>query len=286
MTKNTLRQRNKSKFLGLKNKERGQRKTKPFAPELKRIENHPFYQSLIKSAIIPLWELDKKAKREKKEIEPDEPTRYHVRVAQYALSLFEALKRLHDIPYFMENNPNLTWMENKNIPPQEWFIYHYANYRVIATGVMDTMLLVVNDVLEINIKPQEVHRKRFLEKEELLERDIILPLKAIDELMQKYRDERNKYVHRSEKPEIDFVDNLNAYRFLKEAKEKGIYKGKLPNQTLAHAYFNEQRVVKTAELRKDTVEIFEAVLKFLDVLHQIYQEKCEKYQIVVNPVTV
>jgi hypothetical protein len=277
MTKKTLRARNKSKFLGLKNKARTQPKSKPFTPELKRIENHPFYQNLLKHAIIPIWEKEKQAKKEKKELELDEETKYQARVAQYAISLFEALKRLHDIPYFMEQNPSLRWMENKNIAPEEWFIYHYANYRVVATGVVDTVLLVVNDVLQINEKPQEIRKKKFLERRELCEHTIGSQLMSIDGLMEKYRKERNEYVHRSERPAIEFVDNLNIYRFLKEAKEKGLYKGQLPKQALAHAYFNEQRGLKAAEMRKDTVEIFEAVHQFLDRLNEIYLENCQKF---------
>lgn len=273
MTKKNPRSRNKNKFRELTNKERAGKKAKPLAPELKAIENHPFYQNLIKYAIIPVWEKERQAKKEKKELEPDDEMIYHAHVTQYAVSLFEALKRLHDIPYFMEQNPNLRWMENKNIAPQEWFVYHYANYRVVATGVLDTALLAVNDVLEMGMEPKDVHRKEFLKREELVKSGILPSLLKLDEIMEKYRRERNKYVHRSERPDIEFVDNLNIYRFLKEAKEKGLYKGQLPKQALAHAYFNEQRGLKAAELRKDTVEIFEAIHEFLDVLNPIYFEK-------------
>ena len=278
MTKKTLRSRNNSKFLALKNKARAHTKSKPFTPELKKIENHPFYLNLLKYAIIPLWEKERQAKKEEKELEFDEQTKYHARVAQYSISLFEALKRLHDIPYFMEQNPNLTWMGNKNIAPQEWFIYHYANYRVVATGVLDTAILVVNDVLQINKKPEDVHRKKFLERKELTDNNIFHHLKTIDALLEKFRKERNEYVHRSERPEIDFVDNLNVYRFLKEAKERGLYKGQLPKQALAHAYFNEQRALKAKEMRRCTVELFEAVCEFLDKLNEIYFIKLSNFE--------
>jgi hypothetical protein len=277
MAKKTLRSRDKSKFLALKNKEHTHSKTKLLTPEMKRIENHPFYRNLLEYAIIPLWEKEKQAKKEKREFEPDDEMLYQIHVAQYAISLFEALKRLHDIPYFMEANPNLTWMENKNIAPQEWFIYHYSNYRVVATGVLDTVLLVVNDVLQINCKPEDIHRISFLGRQELSEHNILTPLKKIDKLLKKYREERNKYVHRSERPEIDFVENLNIYRFLKEAKEKGQYKGQLPKHTLAHAYFNEQKALKAAELRKETVEIFDAVQEFLDILNELYLVNCQDF---------
>lgn len=277
MTKKTLRSRNRGKFLNLKNKERARAKSKPFTPQLREIESHPFYQNLMKYAIVPLWEKEKQAIKEKREPELDEEMTYHAHVAQYSISLFEALKRLNDIPYLMENNPNLTWMENKNIAPQEWFVYHYANYRVVATGILDTALLVVNDILQINLKPGDIHRKSYLERKELSENNIDSHLKRIDILLEKYREERNNYVHRSERPEIDFVENLNIYRFLKEAKEKGIYKGQLPKQTLAHAYFNEQRSLKAAEMRKDTVEIFEAVQEFLDILNELYLVNCQDF---------
>lgn len=272
MTKKKLRARNKSKFIGLKNKERAGKKARPLAPELKAIEHHPFYENLMKYAIVPLWEKNKQAKKDNEELELDEGMLYHAHVAQYAISLFEALKRLHDIPYFMEKNPSLRNMENRNIAPQEWFVYHYMNYRVVATGVLDTVLLVVNDVLRIDITPGKLNRREFLQRDELSESGILPCLLKFDDLVQKYRDERNKYVHRSERPEIDFVNNLDAYRFLRAAKEKGLYKGQLPKQALAHAYFNEQRGIKAAELRKDTSEIFEAIHEFLDVLNPIYSQ--------------
>lgn len=223
--------------------------------------------------------MERKAKKEEREIALDDAMIYHARVAQYAISLFEALKRLHDLPYFLEQNPNFRWMENKNISTQEWFVYHYANYRVIATGIMDTVLLVVNDVLKMSLHPKDVHRKSFLEKKELSDNNIYLQLKRIDDFMEKYRRERNEYVHRSERPEIEFVDNLYIYRYLKEAKEKGLYKGQLPKQTMAHAYFIEQRSLKAAEMRRDTVAIFEAIHQFLDRLNEIYLENCKNFVI-------
>ncbi len=267
-------------FTPLINKERGRKKLKPLAPELKQIENHPFYQEVIKHGLIPLWEEYRKAQKEKRELEPTKELEYHVRVAQYAVSLFEALKRLHDIPYFMEQNPNLVWLENKNIGSQEWFIYHYANYRVVATGILDTVLLIVNDVLKIDLQPQHVHRDKFLDRKEVLESGLLPQLQVLDNFVEKYRQERNKYVHRSEKPEIEFVHNLAVYRFMREAKEKGFYKGQLPTQPMAHAYFVQQRSHKAAEMRKDTAAIFVAILDILEVLYPLYLKETEQYKII------
>ncbi len=158
-------------------------------------------------------------------------------------------------------------------------IYHYANYRVVATGVLDTALLVVNDVLQIDLEPKNLHRVSFLERKELADGGVLHPLLKLNEFIEKYRQERNKYVHRSERPEIDFVDNLYAYRFLREAKEKGHYNGQLPRQALAHAYFTEQRSMKAMEMRKDTVEIFEVIIELLEVLNPIYMQKTEQYKL-------
>jgi hypothetical protein len=71
---------------------------------------------------------------------------------------------------------------------------------------------------------------------------------------------------------------LAAYRFLREAKEKGLYKGQLPRQALAHAYFFQQRSKKAMEMRKDTDEIFDVVIELLEVLSLIYLQKARQYQ--------
>jgi len=102
-------------------------------------------------------------------------------------------------------------------------------------------------------------------------------LLGLDDLVEKYRMERHKYVHRSERPDLDFVDNLNAYRFLKDAKDKGLYKGQLPKQTMAHMYFFQQRDQKVAELRAGTAEICKSVMELLDVLNPIYMETAKSF---------
>ena len=53
-------------FTPLINKERGRPKQKPLSPELKKIENHPFYQNLVKYGFIPLWEEHRKAQKTKR----------------------------------------------------------------------------------------------------------------------------------------------------------------------------------------------------------------------------
>jgi hypothetical protein len=48
----------------------------------------------------------------------------------------------------------------------------------------------------------------------------------------------------------------------------------MTKKTLSHAYFNEQRGLKAAEMRKDTAE---AIHQFLDRLNQLYVENSQKF---------
>jgi len=272
------RARQRSQFAELRNKTKKEvRKYSSPEDEIKRLESHPFYQNVIKHGLIPIWEVVREAKKEKREPVLNEELTYHLYVFQYASALFEAIKRLNDISIFIDQNPSLTLLENKNVAAQEWFVYHFANYRVVATGVFDTSLLVTNDVMRLGFEPKNCRKKDVLGHPKVIERGIAPSLTRLDELIEKHREERHKYVHRSERPDLDFVDNLNAYRFLKEAKDKGLYKGQLPKHTTAHLYFFQQRDKKSAELRAETIKICKAIAELLDALNPIYTETVDSF---------
>jgi hypothetical protein len=147
---------------------------------------------------------------------------------------------------------------------------------VVATGIYDTALLMVNDVLEIGEKPHKINRE-FISKPQIAENHLVEPLEKIDTLVAKYRNERNRYVHRSTRPEIDFVDNLYAYQALKEAKEKGLYDKEIPSPKKAKEYYETELNKKVAEMQRQTKEIFSAAIAFLDVLNPLYEKKIERF---------
>lgn len=245
---------------------------------MQRFDEHPFYKNVMKYAVIPLFEENKKAKKENREIgELSEEFMYHFRVFEYSGPLYEALKRLNDVPLFTRRGFSLQWMSKTKVTPQDWFVYNYANYRVVAYGLFDTALLMVNDVLDIKEEPKNV-KPSFIKRPEIMNNGLLPSLQKLDKVIQKYRDERNRYVHRSTRPDIDFVDNLAAYELLKEAKEQGLYKGDVPDRKKAQRYYEEERNKQIAKMQKETEEIFEAVIEFLDALNPLYERKIEEYQ--------
>ncbi len=279
MSPKKLSKRDQRKALTpLAQKEKAHNKARASNPAMKQFEEHPFYKNLMKYAIVPLFEENKKAKKENREISDlGEELMYHFRVFEYAGPFYEALKRIYDVPLFALRGFSLQWMSKTKVTPQDWFIYNYANYRVVAYGIFDTALLMVNDVLDIQEEPKKV-RVSFIKRPEIVSNGLLPSLQKLDKVIEKYRDERNRYVHRSSRPEVDFVDNLAAYELLKEAKEKGLYKGDLPNQKKAHQYYEEERDKQVAKMQKETDEIFAAVIEFLDALHPLYEQKIEVYQ--------
>lgn len=266
-------------FTPLVQKEKAHNKAGASNPAMKRFDEHPFYKNLIKHAIVPLFEENKRAKKENREIgNLSEKLMYHFRVFEYAGAFYEALKRIHDVPLFARRGFSLQWMSKTKVTPQDWFVYNYANYRVIAYGIFDTALLMVNDVLNLKVEPKKV-KLEFIKKTEIANNGLLPSLENLDKVIQKYRDERNRYVHRSTRPEVEFVDTLAAYELLKEAKEQGLYKGDVPERKKAQRYYEEERDKQVAKMQKETEEISAAVIEFLDVLNPLYEEKIEAYQI-------
>lgn len=278
MTSRKLSKRDLKKvFLPLVQKEKAHGKSKSFSSAMKRFDEHPYFKNVIKYAIIPIWEENRKAKKEDKELVLNGELKYHGFVFEYSGAFYEGLKRLNDIPLFTLKGFSPRWLNNMKIAPQEWAIYNYANYRVVATGIFDTALLMTNDVLEIGKKPEKIYRG-FIENSEIVKNHLLEPLQKIEKLTEKYRDERNLYVHRSTRPGIDFVDNLYAYQALKEAKEKGLYKKEIPSPKVAKEYYETELNKKVIEMQKETEEIFSAVIVFLDALNLLYEKKIESYK--------
>ncbi len=265
-------------FARLSQKQKASSKFSSSTSVMRQFDDHPFYKNLLKYAIIPAWEESRKAKRENREIgELSEELLYHIRVFEYAGSLYEALKRLHDIPAFTLRGFSPRWMSDVKIMPQDWFVYNYANYRVIAYGIFDTAQLVVNDVLDLKEKPRNV-KSNFINRPEIASNNLLPSLQKLQNILAKYRDERHKYVHRSTRPEIDLVDNLAAYQLMKEAKEKGFYKGDVPDRKTAQKYYEDERDKQVVKMQKETDEIFAAIIGFLDALHPVYEQKIEAFQ--------
>lgn len=278
MTPRKLNKRDFNKtFLSLAQKEKAHTKSKSSNPAMKAFDDHPYYKNILKYAIVPIWEENRKAKKENKELSLSYELTYHGFVFEYSGAFYEGLKRLHDIPSFTVRGFSLRWMTSMKIVPQEWAIYNYANYRVVATGIYDTALLMVNDVLEIGKKPEKIKRG-FINNPEIAQDNLLEALKKIDALVAKYRDERNRYVHRSTRPEIDFVDNLYAYQVLKEAKEKGLYDKEIPSPKSAKLYYEMELNKKVTEMQKEIEEIFSAAIAFLDALNPLYEKKIEFYR--------
>jgi hypothetical protein len=268
----------KKALLPLAQKEKVHTKSASSNPAMRRFDEHPFYKNLMKYAIVPLFEENKKAKKENREIgDLGEEFMYHFHVFEYSGAFYEALKRIHDVPLFARRGFSLQWMSKTKVTPQDWFVYNYANYRVIAYGLFDTALLMVNDVLDIQEEPKNV-KSSFIKRQEIADNGLLPALQKLDKVIGKYRDERNRYVHRSTRPEVDFVNNLAAYELLKEAKEQGFYKGDVPDRKKAQRYYEEERDKQVAKMQKETEEIFAAVIEFLNALHPLYEQKIQEYQ--------
>ncbi len=278
MTRRKMNAKDQRKVFGrLAQKTSARNKSKSSILAMKPFDDHPFYKNLMKYAVIPLWEENRRAKKENREIENlSEELIYHFRVFEYSAPLYEALKRLHDIPLFTLKGFSQRWMSNMKLLPQDWFVYNYANYRVVAYGIYDTALLMVNDVLDIKEEPKKVKLK-FVNRPEIKNNMLLLSLQKLDKTLEKYRDERHRYVHRSTRPNIDFADNLTGYQLLKEAKEKGLYKGDVPDPKKVYKYYEEERDKQVAKMQNESDEIFAAVIEFLDALNPSYERMIEHY---------
>jgi len=115
-------------------------------------------------------------------------------------------------------------------------------------------LIVTNYLLRIDLPTKGCTDKKIIRHPRVIESRLNIPLGEL-ELYAKYRDERNLFVHRSERPEVDFTNNLKAYRFLKEAQDKGFYNKKLPTPSMEHMYFQQQRERKCLEMTEAADEI-------------------------------
>lgn len=268
----------KQAFLPLAQKEKAHNRSASSNLVMKQFDEHPFYRNLMKHAVVPLFEENKKGDLENQEISDfSAEFVYHFRVFEYAGPFYEALKRIHDIPLFARRGFSLQWMSKTKVAPQDWFVYNYANYRVIAYGIFDTALLMTNDVLEIKEEPKKVGAG-FIKKPEITNSGLYPSLKKLDVSIENYRNDRNKYVHRSTRPKVDFADNLAAYELLREAKDQGYYKGDIPDRKKAQRYYEEERDKQILKMQKETDEIYAIVIEFLDALNPIYEQKIIDYQ--------
>ena len=91
--KRTKRARRRSQFAELKNKNRVPRKTGVLDSEIKQIEEHGFYKSIIEYSLIPVWKEYQKAEKEKREFVLTNEQGYHADVFYYAGALFEGISR-------------------------------------------------------------------------------------------------------------------------------------------------------------------------------------------------
>jgi hypothetical protein len=156
---------------------------KTASDKLKEIETHSYYRTLIEKALVPIVQAKKEADGEKRAFSPTPIQQYNIDVFYRSASLFEAVKRLYDISYFIMNNPQFKSMANHGVTPEDWFVYHYSNYRVIATGIYDTALIVVNFLLRIDLPAKECNNSTIRRHLKVREKKIDIPLKGLDKVL-------------------------------------------------------------------------------------------------------
>jgi len=251
----------------------------PIIPEkLKELEVHAFLKDTVSNSLIPFMKAKKAADEKQIEFMPNTRQQYDIDVFYYVYCLYDAVKRLYDIPLYTRNNLPFTTLAHHGIGPEDWFDYHYANFRVIATGIYDTALIVTNYLLRIDLPTKDCTDRKISRHPGLVESGLNIPLGELRNSVQKYRDERNLFVHRSERPEVDFTNNLKAYRFLKEAQDKGFYKKKLPTPAMEHLYFQQQKERKCTEMTQEADEICTLISSLFVAWQPIYLQMLKQME--------
>jgi hypothetical protein len=226
-------------------------------------------------------QINKKTQGSKKKKEPKPvlslEQKYHSDVFQHLTNLIHAVERIDEIAVYLGQFPNSETFSKHGITQDKWIHYHYANYTITVIGIYDTVLLLVNAVFLLGLSPESCKDSTVTENLRVQITPVSAAIKRLNEVVKKYRQKRNLYAHRSQLPNLGFIESLESYRFIQESeKELGIETEPIMHPIIVKDLYRLERRNLVKSVNVEMNQVLEILENIFDTLQPIHSHTAEQ----------
>lgn len=239
-----------------------------------RLLAHPFVVCVLRNMDSTLKSLESiETRSTSASLVLTEEQAYHNETFEYTSNLTQAIERLEETPYYLARFPNTKTFQKQGITLHKWIKYHYSSFLITGVSIYDTALLLTNAVFRLGLHPRDCNERTVTKNQNVCRTPVMAALKSLDAITKKYREPRNLYVHRSKKPGLEFLDELESLRFIQESSENLNLEDSDPiiHPVIRTALYKLERQKLITTVCDETEAISDSVEKVFDTLQPIYQ---------------
>lgn len=202
---------------------------------------------------------------------------YHNEVFYYMNNTIEAFDKLRQIPYFIKRFRNSPTYKKEGITLHKWVHYHYSNYIVTVVSLYDTILLLINAVFLIGLKPRDCTHSTIIDNRRIAGLDVKGAVNELNKIVKPYREPRNRFIHRFQFANLELLDNLETRQLIVDTEKAfGLFQENedediLMNPFIIKILYGKERTKIVKELREQTKVIAKSLKKVFDSLTYNYE---------------
>lgn len=200
-----------------------------------------------------------------------EHTFYDLNVFRNMAAITTVFDRLADVQRFLQHLPSSEALREQGVSQERWVQYHYATHVVLAASVTDLCLLLVNATLRLGY-PERLCSFDTIKSNFWCEKYGVVPhLESVNKATQKYRERRNRYLHRGESMDIGEAIGSNTYDMLTSiAFAHSLSAEPLAEPAFFDAAFTSEIRDMVPKLKEERAQLAIPVIQLFDQLTHVY----------------
>ena len=213
---------------------------------------------------------------------------YHREVFERTTDLTKIIDALIESENFMEAVPSPRFFRKFGISQNRWIEYHYTAWLIRFVSASDTALVLTNSVFDIGLRERDCNLSVITNQKYVQGCPVKAALKELEAVVSPFRTDRNLPAHKGRWPDPSRVSGSTNYKALAWiASTYTIDIMVKSKQNRSARSFVTSRFLQTAiqreithlllSLRMPREELSAAIIKLLDSLLPVYQEKASSH---------
>ena len=245
------------------------------------LTSHPLINDLSKnmqSALEKSFEAAKKPggtekfMKRKLQIETTKYEEYNTNVFKCCLNIVKTIDRIWAISVFISAFPTPNRYAKFGIKKVDWINYHNANFAIAKVSLNDMVLLLLNQVFELGLKPQNCKTETVIENKWIKNLPkVTTAFKALEKATQDSRNPKNLYIHRGITPILEEIDLLEILEY-----GTSIVDFDFPSEEIKKLFKMALKGI-SKEIKKELANLEKCIVRVFDVIENEYNKRIDNY---------
>jgi len=246
----------------------------------KDLASHPFPQKVmdnlrpqLEASSRKLKALAKKGKvRSKEKYELWEHQWYDYDVFTHLSAIISGADRLEQIQNFISTFPRPRSYEKEGINQHTWIEYHYSYYVITLVSLFDIALVLTNSVFRLGNREQDCKRDLIMMNSWVRKTPATQALADLNQLIESYREGRNRHVHRGKVHNIASVMRSDELDLLHLVSTVHMFTEPLIDQKMIDLAYKPSVQEIREMLQKERGRIHDGIWRLFDGVSPTYND--------------